>query len=73
MKHLILLILFAFLMLSASAQKYELISPDGKLKTGIEIDQKINVILSKEGKTVINLGNVSLETVEMAQSNQFTK
>ncbi len=73
MKNLILPILIAFSILSASAQKYELFSPDGKLKTGIEIGQKINVILSKEGKTVINFGNISLQTAENEQPDAVYK
>ncbi len=73
MKNLILPILIAVSILSASAQKYELISPDGKLKAGIEIGQKISVNLNREGKTLISFGNISLQTIEMAQSESVYK
>ncbi len=60
-KHLLLpIILFATL--SAYAQKYELLSPDGKLGTEIVIANGINVTLKKESKAVINFRNLSLET-----------
>ena len=44
-----------------SAQKYELFSPDGKLKTEIEINRGIFAELSKEGVPFVKLNNLSLE------------
>jgi alpha-glucosidase len=62
MKKPLLLTIAIFSVLLIYGQKFELSSPDGKLKTGIEINQDINVTLNKEGKAVIKFGNISLET-----------
>jgi alpha-glucosidase len=62
MKRPLLLTLLLFAVFAAHAQKYELSSPDGKLKAGIEINPGINVTLDKGSKTVIKFGNISLET-----------
>ena len=56
MKKLFLLIIMVFTFLFAYGQKFELSSPDGKLKTGIEINKGINVTLNKGDKTVIKFG-----------------
>jgi alpha-glucosidase len=69
MKTFFLLAAMAFSLSFVSGQKFELISPDGKLKTGIEIYQGINVTLSKDNKTVIKFGNISLETEIKASGN----
>lgn len=62
MKKLLLPALLGFTFLIARAQKYELSSPDGILKTEIEINQGINVKLNKGDKPLIKFGNISLET-----------
>lgn len=51
----------------SNAQKYQLLSPDGKISAGIEIDRNINVDISKEGYEIISLSNISLETVSTPQ------
>ncbi len=62
MKKFLLITTFAFVSLLTGAQKYELSSPDGKLKTEIEIREGISAILTKEGNAAISLQNISLET-----------
>ena len=62
MKKFLLPIFMVCSVLFTYGQKFELSSPDGKLKTGIEINKGINATLSKEGKTVIKFGNIALET-----------
>ena len=72
MKKLLMLPLLAITTLCVHGQKYELISPDGKLKTGIVINHGINVTLEKRGKTVITLENISLETdAQVHQDKDF--
>jgi len=67
MKKMLLLAGVAFLVVSAHAQKYELISPDGLLISSIGVTQGINVTI-KEGENVaIRLGNISLVTGESAE------
>ena len=62
LKILLLITSLLFSMISASSQKYELSSLDGKLKADIEIISGINVTLNKDGITAVKLGNISLET-----------
>jgi len=64
MKKVLLLTTFAFVSLFAGAQKYELSSPDNKLKAEIEIKEGISVLLLKEGKSAFSVQNISLETTE---------
>ena len=66
MKKMLMLAGVAFLVVSAHAQKYELISPDGLLISSIGVTQGINVTI-KEGENVaIRLGNILLVTGESA-------
>ena len=61
MKKSILFFLSFSFCIYCSAQKYELFSPDGKLKTEIEINRGIFAELSKEGVPFVKLNNLSLE------------
>jgi alpha-glucosidase len=62
MKKILLLTTFAFFALSVFAQKYELSSPNGKLKTEIEIKNGISANLIKEGNSAISIQNISMAT-----------
>jgi alpha-glucosidase len=62
MKKLVMLIMNVSFIFSAHAQKYELNSPDGKLKAQIEVEDGIHATLEKEGNTALKLGNLFLET-----------
>jgi alpha-glucosidase len=67
MKKIFLITTFVVVSLLSTAQKYELSSPDGKLKADIEIKEGISAILTKEGKSAAALQNISLETGKEAQ------
>ncbi len=71
MKKIFLLTVFAFVTLFVVAQKYELISPDNKLKAEIKIENQISVSVLKEGKPAFSIVNLSLETAE--KSPQFSE
>lgn len=73
MKKFLLFTIMLFTYFFVNAQKYELSSPDGFLKAGIEINQGINVTLNKGGKTVIKFGNISLETGNKPSENSEFK
>jgi alpha-glucosidase len=62
MKKILLLTTFAFFALSVFAQKYKLSSPNGKLKTEIEIKNGISADLIKEGNSAISIQNISMAT-----------
>ncbi len=62
MKKPFLPVIFTLIFLYSGAQKYELLSPDGKLKADIEIKDGIFVNLDKEGLPAVSLQNISLET-----------
>jgi alpha-glucosidase len=62
MKKILLLSTFAVFALSVVAQKYELSSPNGKLKAEIEIKDGISANLIKEGNSAISIQNISMET-----------
>lgn len=62
MKKILLVTTLAFVSLLTGAQKYELSSPDGKLKVDIEVKEGITAMLTKEGKSTVSLRNISLET-----------
>ena len=62
MKKILLLTTFAFFALSVIGQKYEISSPNGKLKTEIEIKNGISANLIKEGNSVISIQNILLDT-----------
>lgn len=64
MKKVFLLSTIAFLSLFAGAQKYEINSPDNKLKAEIAINNGISVSVLKEGKAAFSIQNLSLETAE---------
>lgn len=67
MKKIFLITTLVVVSLLSTAQKYELSSPDGKLKADIEINKGIFAILTKEGKSAAALQNISLETGKEAQ------
>jgi alpha-glucosidase len=67
MNKLFLITTFVVVSLLSPAQKYELISPDNKLKVEIETNQGISAILTKEGKPAVSLQNISLETGKEAK------
>jgi alpha-glucosidase len=67
MKKTLLLATFSIVSLFTVAQKYELSSPDGKLKADIEIKVGISVILTKEGNPAVSLQNISLDTAKDAK------
>ena len=71
MKNLLLITSLLFSVISASSQKYELISLDGKLKADIEINSGINVTLNKDGITAVKLGNIYLETDNKLQNPEL--
>jgi alpha-glucosidase len=62
MKKLSFLTTFIFIVPFIYPQNYELSSPDGQLKAGIEINKGIFITLTKGGNTVVRLGNPYLET-----------
>ena len=73
MKKPILLTILVFFGLFAGAQKYELSSPDNKLKAEIEINAGISVSVLKEGSSAFSVQNISLETAENSQKfSEFT-
>lgn len=53
----------AFILIShfASAQKYVLSSPDGKLNAEIEISETISAVLLKEGKNAVTIEDIGIE------------
>ncbi|HBE42161.1 MAG TPA: alpha-glucosidase [Bacteroidales bacterium] len=69
MKKLLLLFLSGFLCIYCNAQKYELLSPNGKLKAEIEISQGIYANLKKGGSEIVRLENLSLETTGISQQS----
>ena len=71
MKKLLLLTLMIFTILFTYGQKYELSSPDGKLKSTVEIKSGINVTLSKGEITAIELGKISLETGNKLKDSEY--
>ena len=71
MKKLLLIASLAFAVIHAYSQKYELSSPDAKLKAAVEINSGINVTLKKGDITAIKLGNISLETDSKLQDPEF--
>jgi alpha-glucosidase len=71
MKKICILALMVMAIQFASAQKYELRSPDGKLTAGIDIKNGISATLSKGGKTLIELGSISLETSSKFQAKEY--
>ena len=73
MKKSLLLFLSGVFCIFCSAQKYELLSPDGKLKAEVEINQGIIAGLEKEGATVVKLENLSLETTGIIQQSSKYK
>lgn len=62
MKKILLMFTFTIVSLLTVAQKYELSSPNGKLKTEIEIRDGIAANLIKEGNSAISMQNISMET-----------
>lgn len=62
MKNTLLLSFMLFFTVSVVAQKYELSSPNRKLKTEIEIKGTISANLIAEGNTVISVQNITMET-----------
>ena len=73
MKNLFLLINLLFLTLFTYAQKYELSSPDKKLKAEIEINKGIFVNLKQGEDTEVRIENISLETGMNIQPDAFFK
>ena len=72
MEKSLLLLFSGFFCINCNAQKYELSSPDDKLKAEIEINQGIFAGLKKEGSEIVRLENISLETDAIGQnSNGF--
>jgi len=71
MKKLLLLTVMIFTFFFVHAQKYELSSPDAKLKADVDINGGINVTLKKGDITAIKLGNISLETDNKLQDQEF--
>jgi hypothetical protein len=69
MKKLLFPALFMLFANFSHAQRYELSSPDGKLSAGIEISQSIGVTVSKDGSTVVSLGNILLNTGRPAKES----
>ncbi|MBK6282230.1 MAG: glycoside hydrolase family 97 N-terminal domain-containing protein [Draconibacterium sp.] len=66
MKTFLPIITLLFVSLLTTAQKYQISSPDGKLKAEIEIKGGIFVNLAKEGSPAISLENIALETEKEA-------
>jgi len=73
MKKSLLLLLSVFFCIYCSAQKYELSSPDGKLKAEIEINNGIYADLNKGGSEIVRLENLSLEAKVISQQNSKYK
>lgn len=62
MKKFLFLTIFVHFTFLNFAQKYDLSSPDGKLKAKIEINEVISATLSKEGKTAVTVEDIGIET-----------
>ena len=71
MKKLLLIASLAFAVIHAYSQKYELSSPDAKLKAAVDINGGINVTLTKGDITAIKFGNIYLETGNKSQNTEF--
>ncbi len=71
MKKLFLIISLLFAVIQSYSQKYELSSPDAKLKASVEIIDGINVTLKKGDITAAKIGNISLETDSKLQDPEF--
>ena len=69
MKKSLLLLLSGFFCIFCNAQKYELLSPNCKLKAEIEINQGIFANLKKGGSEIVRLENLSLETTGISQQS----
>ncbi|HOF20313.1 MAG TPA: glycoside hydrolase family 97 protein [Bacteroidales bacterium] len=68
MKKSILFFLSVFFCCNSSAQKYELLSPDRKLKAEIEINRGISADLKRNEARIVKLSNLELETGCITQS-----
>jgi alpha-glucosidase len=67
MKNSLLILPFAFLSTFCWSQEFELRSPGGKLTALIEFDKGMHVSVSSNGAGIINLENLSLQTVDKNQ------
>jgi len=67
-KKSILFFLSVFFCCNSSAQKYELLSPDRKLKAEIEINRGISADLKRNEARIVKLSNLELETGCITQS-----
>ncbi len=68
MKKIVIVISLSFIVLFGKAQKYQVSSPDNKLKAEIEINKGITVKMLKGAEFVFTLSGISLET---ANNNQL--
>ncbi|MBW6501117.1 MAG: glycoside hydrolase family 97 protein [Bacteroidales bacterium] len=73
MKKLFRLIASVLITLSANAQEYQLISPDGKLTAKIETGQNISVNLEKDGRNVVMLENLFLKAGNVVRKDTSLK
>jgi alpha-glucosidase len=62
MKQIIIAAMIALTAIAATAQQYELASPDGKMKVTVEIAGSISATLTKEDREALRIENISLET-----------
>jgi len=67
MRKFTIVILLSFLVLVGKAQKYQVNSPDNKLKAEIEINKEITVKMLKGNETVFSLSGISIETTNNNQ------
>src|SRR5674476_88857 len=75
MRKITIVILLSFLVLAGKAQKYQVSSPDNKLKADIEINNGITLKMLKGTETVFTLSGISIETTNNNQlfANQQVK
>ena len=64
MKRILFLLPVMLFALSVSAEQFILLSPGGNLKTEIEVEENIRVVLFKENRIVLRLKEISLEDRE---------
>ncbi len=62
MRNLFLQAIAFFAVLSVNAQNFELSSPDGKIKCIIYINNRVDVSLNSDGKTLLDIENIALIT-----------
>jgi alpha-glucosidase len=71
MKKALLIFFSGLIVINSYSQKYDLLSPDKKLKAVIDISNSISVTLDRNGQNAIRLGNIALGISEIKQDQSF--